>query len=127
MAVEDGATLGRLLSRFAHHQLPESLLPSLLGLYQDVRKKRAQTTVRTANGNRLLYHMEDGPKQEERDRLWAEHDWWDENRSFPWVLGDLSYLHGLYGFDTLQSANDAFAQWVGKNREHQYSNVNGHP
>lgn len=112
MAVEDGAVLGRLLSRFAERQIPKASLPALLELYQHVRKKRAETTVRTANGNRDLYHMEDGPEQEERDRMFAEHDWWDENRSFPWVFADLPYLHELFGFDTLKSAEDAFSQWM---------------
>lgn len=78
MAVEDGATLGRLLGLFSHHQRPTSFLPSLLELYQEIRKKRAATTVKTADGHRKLYHMPDGPQQEERDRLYATHDWWDE-------------------------------------------------
>lgn len=112
MAVEDGAVLGRLLSRFAEQHIPKASLPALLELYQSVRKKRAETTVRTANGNRTLYHMEDGPEQEERDRMFAEHDWWDETRSFPWVFADLPYLHELFGFDALKSAEDAFAHWV---------------
>ena len=108
MAVEDGAVLGRLLGLFSRSQGSKSSLPSLLQLYQDVRKKRAQTTVRTANGNRLLYHMADGPEQEERDRLFAEHDWWDDDRSFPWVFADLPYLRELFGFDALKSADNAF-------------------
>ena len=110
MAVEDGAVLGRLLGLFAQHQSPKASLPALLHLYQDVRKERAQTTVRTATGSRELYHMVDGPAQEKRDRLFAAHDWWDEGRSFPWVFADLPYLHELFGFDTLKSANDAFEQ-----------------
>lgn len=112
MAVEDGAVLGRLLTRFAEHHIPNTSIPVLLELYQDVRKKRAETTVQTANRNRVLYHMEDGPQQEERDRIFAEHDWWDEERSFPWVFADLPYLHELFGFDALQSAEDAFSAWV---------------
>ena len=55
MAVEDGAVLGRLLHRFTDHRMSKTSLPALLQLYQRVRKTRAQTTVRTANSNRLLY------------------------------------------------------------------------
>ena len=126
MAVEDGAVLGRLLHRFAEHRISESSLPALLRLYQKVRKTRAQTTVRMANENRKLYHMVDGPEQEERDRLFAQHDWWDENRSFPWVFADLPYLHELFGFDTLKSAEDAFAEWRhADEREPNKSSLNG--
>jgi 2-polyprenyl-6-methoxyphenol hydroxylase-like FAD-dependent oxidoreductase len=57
MAVEDGAVLGRLLNRFVEHRISKTSLPALLRLYQRIRKTRAQTTVRTANGNRELYHM----------------------------------------------------------------------
>lgn len=108
MAVEDGAVLGRLLGLFQHKHNPKSALSALLELYQDVRKKRAQTTVRTANSNRTLYHMRDGPKQEERDRLMAAHDWWDETSVSPWLFADLPYLHDLFGFDAIKSADDAF-------------------
>jgi salicylate hydroxylase len=125
MAVEDGAVLGRLLSRFAEHQIPKTSIPALLEVYQHVRKRRAQTTVRTANGNRKLYHMDDGPEQEERDRLFAQHDWWDENISFPWVFADLPYLRELFGFDTLKSAEDAFSEWVRSNEKDNDTAVNG--
>ena len=80
MAVEDGAVLGRLLSRF---------------------------------------------EQEERDRLFAQHDWWDEDCSFPWVFADLPYLRELFGFDTLKSAEDAFSEWVRSNGKREETVVNG--
>ena len=79
-------------------------------LYQDTRKKRATTVVQTATSNRELYHMRDGPKQQKRDRLFEEHDWSDEKRSFPWVYADLAGLHDMYGFDALKSADDGFAR-----------------
>ena len=113
MAVEDGATLGRLLGLFSRHEHPTSALPSLLELYQKVRKERAATTVKTADGHRRLYHMPDGSEQEERDRLYATHDWWGEDKTFPWTYGDMSYGHQLYGFDTLGAADDAFEDWCG--------------
>ena len=108
MAVEDGAVLGRLLGHFQQSGRSRSSLPSLMYLYQEVRKRRAQTTVRTANGNRVLYHMVDGPEQRARDKFFASHDWWDEDRSSPWVFCDLPYLHELFGFDAIGSADSAF-------------------
>ena len=119
MAVEDGAVLGRLLGLFSRNQCSTSSLPSLLRLYQEIRKERAQTTVKTATTNGRLYHKVDGPEQEERDRLFAAHDWWDEGRSFPWVYADLPYLHELFGFDALKSADTAFDQSGFARRWHQ--------
>ncbi|KAF2766202.1 FAD/NAD(P)-binding domain-containing protein, partial [Teratosphaeria nubilosa] len=69
MAVEDGAVLGRLLGRFADACLPRDRLPALLRLYQDVRRERTGTVVRTADGNRELYHMVDGERQRRRDAM----------------------------------------------------------
>ena len=112
MAVEDGAVLGRLLGLFDKNHCSKSSLPSLMQLYQDVRKDRAQTAVKTANGNRFLYHMRDGPEQEKRDRILSNHDWWDESLSCPYVFADISHLHELYGFDTLKSADHAFEKSV---------------
>ena len=111
MAVEDGATLGRLLGRFAQRGLSNPILPSLLELYQSVRKQRAATTVKTADGHRKLYHMLDGPEQQERDRLYATHDWWDEDAVFPFTYGSMAYGHELYGFDPLEAADKAFERW----------------
>lgn len=111
MAVEDGATLGRLLGLFARQDRLQGSIPSVLELYQDVRKKRAATTVRTADGHRNLYHMPDGPEQQKRDSLYATHDWWDEEAPFPFTYGNLAYGQELYGFDTLKAADEAFEEW----------------
>lgn len=118
MAVEDGATLGRLLGLFHHKGHSMDSLPSLLELYQEVRKKRAATTVKTADGHRKLYHMPDGPEQRERDSLYAAHDWWDEDAPFPFTYGNLAYGHELYGFDTLKAADEAFDEWKQKQDNH---------
>ena len=108
MAVEDGAVLGRLLGLFEKRHCPKTELPNIMRLYQQVRKQRATATVKMAVQNRVMYHMPDGEQQQERDRVFADHDWWDEDRSFPFVYGDLAYLRSLNGFDTLKSADEAF-------------------
>jgi salicylate hydroxylase len=112
MAVEDGAVLGRLLGLFSEHNLPKSKLPELLRVYEKARKDRTTTVVKTADGNRELYHMVDGPEQQQRDRLMKEHDWWDEGRRFPWTFGDLGFLRELYGFDAVGSAEGMFGKWL---------------
>lgn len=110
MAVEDAAVLGRLVGLFSRKDCSKAQLQELMKLYQHIRKTRAETTVKTANGNRVVFHMVDGAEQEERDRLLASHDWWDEARTFPGVFADLSYLHELLGFDALKSADEAFGR-----------------
>lgn len=109
-AAEDAVVLGRLLGLFSRSGQPRSSLPELLKLYQHIRKERAMPIVRAADSMRDMYHAPDGPKQEERDRLLREHDWWDENRSFPWALADLKTLHGIYGYDAVEGADEGFDQ-----------------
>ncbi|EME83036.1 uncharacterized protein MYCFIDRAFT_35872 [Pseudocercospora fijiensis CIRAD86] len=110
MAVEDGAVLGRLIVSFAQSGHDRNSLPELMQLYQDVRKQRTAAVVGTANENRTLYHMEDGPQQEERDRAFDELDRTDENARFPWKFGDLKHCKKLFGFDALSSADEAWAR-----------------
>lgn len=112
-AVEDAVVLGRLLGNFSRSAHPNSSLPELVQIYQNIRKERALPIVRGANRMREMFHARDGPKQEERDRLLLEHDWWDESRSFRWPLGDLRFLHELNEFDALKSADDGFEKAFG--------------
>ncbi|KAK5121198.1 hypothetical protein LTR85_005682 [Meristemomyces frigidus] len=111
MAVEDGAALGRLRGHFARDERDKKHLPHLLRLYESPRKDRTTTVVRSATDNRELFHMVDGPRQQERDRLLRAHDWSDESRSFPWGVADLGFMHELFGCDTLASADAAFARF----------------
>lgn len=111
MAVEDGVVLGRLLGQLCECGYDNTHISDLLKVYETLRKQRNVTVRKLAEGNGQLYHMVDGPEQQKRDRMLGEHDWWDDKRSFPWVFGDLPYLHELYGFDTLKSADEAFARW----------------
>lgn len=107
-AVEDAVVLGRLLGRFSRTKEPESSLPRLLELYQAIRKSRAVPIVRAADSTRDVFHCPDGPEQRERDRLLREHDWWDEDRTAPWLLADFKTLHGIYGYDAVKSADEGF-------------------
>ncbi|KAI1787247.1 FAD/NAD(P)-binding domain-containing protein [Ganoderma leucocontextum] len=63
MAIEDGAVLGNLLSRLAH---PEQL-PVLLQAYEDLRLPRTAETQNQSRLNQKIFHLPDGPEQEQRD------------------------------------------------------------
>ncbi|KAJ7460934.1 hypothetical protein B0H11DRAFT_1736272 [Mycena galericulata] len=64
MAVEDAAVLGVLLSHISSH---DQLVPLLHG-YQSLRYNRTAETQLAARANHSIFHLEDGPKQQERDR-----------------------------------------------------------
>ncbi len=63
MAIEDAAVLGNLLSRLAH---PEQL-PILLQAYEDLRLPRTAETQNQSRLNQKIFHLPDGPEQQQRD------------------------------------------------------------
>ena len=63
MAIEDGAVLGNLLSRLAH----PSQLPVFLHAYEDLRLPRTAETQNQSRLNQKIFHLPDGPEQEQRD------------------------------------------------------------
>lgn len=68
MAIEDGAVLGNVLSYISH----ESQLAPLLRAYQGLRYARASETQRQSRANQKIFHYEDGPEQEARDKSMRE-------------------------------------------------------
>ena len=63
MAIEDAAVLGNLLSRLAH---PDQL-PALLQGYEDLRLPRTANAQNQSRLNQNIFHLPDGPEQEQRD------------------------------------------------------------
>ncbi len=63
MAIEDAAVLGNLLSRLSH---PAQLKP-LLQAYENLRLPRTAETQRQSRLNQTIFHLPDGPEQEQRD------------------------------------------------------------
>ncbi|KAJ5611588.1 6-hydroxynicotinate 3-monooxygenase [Penicillium herquei] len=75
MAFEDGAVLGECLSRLPNtphitKTSPEFLAAKrhALGVFQECRKQRTKMVVERGNVQQHLYHLHDGPEQQERDR-----------------------------------------------------------
>ncbi|EAU30746.1 conserved hypothetical protein [Aspergillus terreus NIH2624] len=75
MAFEDGAVLGECLSRLPNHRDISKksaeflqLKRHALNVFQKCRKQRTQMVVERGNLQQYLYHLHDGPEQEERDR-----------------------------------------------------------
>lgn len=116
MAVEDGAVLGCLLGRLNRADIRDSskqLVSSILRLYETLRKSRTTVNVQGAVSNRYWYHLPDGPEQRARDAELAAFNWGDETQ---WDMISSDYQLDLLGFDMLQDAQDAFEDWLVRER-----------
>src|SRR5882762_2074428 len=69
-AVEDGAVLGALFEKVQE----KSQLPDLLVIYEAIRKARTTQVVKGSTSLRDIFHMHDGPQQQERDRQLSEQE-----------------------------------------------------
>ncbi|KIW15400.1 hypothetical protein PV08_05446 [Exophiala spinifera] len=68
MCLEDAAVLGELFSRAPNPKRSRALKKQLLDIYEKCRKDRTAMIVKRGNLQQHLYHLHDGPEQEERDR-----------------------------------------------------------
>lgn len=66
MSLEDAAVLGECLSRL--HTKAPSAKQHALRTYEACRAPRTRMVVERGNLQQYLYHLHDGPAQEERDR-----------------------------------------------------------
>ncbi|KAI0318888.1 FAD/NAD(P)-binding domain-containing protein [Amylostereum chailletii] len=68
MAIEDAAVLGILFSYISDR----AQIPAFLAAYQDIRIERASQTHLSSRLNQRIFHYEDGPEQEARDKSMRE-------------------------------------------------------
>jgi salicylate hydroxylase len=109
MAVEDGTVVGYLLGQLNADfsaEVARSNMHSILHLYEKVRKSRTTVNVQGAVANRTLFHMVDGPEQEERDQ-----DLRDPSRHNKWQFTDEEYQESLLGFDVTEDTRKQYALW----------------
>lgn len=74
MSFEDGAVLGECLSRLPNQPHISKTSPEFinvkrlaLAVFQKCRKQRTKMVVERGNIQQYLYHLHDGPEQQERD------------------------------------------------------------
>ncbi len=111
MAVEDGATLGRLVGLLHSERrlegAPTKYINEILHLYETIRKSRTTINVKGAIANRLWYHLADGPMQEKRDiALKGGPD------DTGWCFLRPDYWMSLIGFDAVADSERAFSEWI---------------
>lgn len=117
MAVEDGAILGRVLGRLNQEvvkgRVPDAArsqsITEALRVYERSQKRRTTTNVQGAVNNRHFYHMVDGPQQQRRDSILANHTWTDEASEYAWC--DMGYNDKLLNVDVLGDVDKAFNSW----------------
>ncbi|KAJ5757183.1 uncharacterized protein N7511_007365 [Penicillium nucicola] len=75
MSFEDGAVLGECLSRLPNNPNTSKTSAEFLqakkhalAVFQNCRKQRTKMVVERGNVQQYLYHLHDGPEQQERDR-----------------------------------------------------------
>jgi len=106
MAIEDGYCLGRLLSLCQ----TSSQLPDILTIYESIRKARTTRIVKESSLNQQIFHMRDGPKQEERNRQLLEYQ--DEPfEGFPNKWRDPVFQEWLWGYDCDVEVENAWRRY----------------
>ncbi|KAJ9660811.1 hypothetical protein H2198_002350 [Neophaeococcomyces mojaviensis] len=103
-SIEDGAVLGGILS----YVKSKEQLPKAIELFEELRKKRGEKVVRETFHQRHDFHMEDGPEQEERDKLFASQLGKDQaDVKFPsrWTCPVVQPW--LYGYDAYKEVDEA--------------------
>lgn len=114
MAVEDGVIISHLLGRLVRDFQPEiarTKVPSVLKLYERLRKPRTTLNVQGAVSNRKMYHLHDGPGQQQRDLDIKDADFVSPN---PWKFVDGPYQKELLGFDALKETEATYGEWKQK-------------
>jgi salicylate hydroxylase len=113
MAVEDGAIVATLLGLY--HQarntsVPHPTLPQTLKLYEGLQKTRTTNLHLGSISNQHMYHLDDGPEQEERDRILKSSQWREkpEGETEPFIWINVRYQKNILGRDAIADAKMAW-------------------
>ncbi|KAJ5723227.1 hypothetical protein N7488_001262 [Penicillium malachiteum] len=105
-SLEDGAVLGLLLG----HMTDKAQLPSILRVYESLRKSRGEAIVRETFKQRHDFHMLDGEEQEKRDQVFLSQLGKELKGAYPsrWTCPEVQPW--LYGYDAIKEVEKAVAQ-----------------
>ena len=97
VSIEDGSVLAECVDR-AHNV---SDLPALLLAFQAMRKPRCEMISRGALANGDIWHMPDGPEQEQRDRdMQQKMDGASKANENPNKWNEKAFVDWLFGYNT---------------------------
>ena len=127
MSLEDAAVLGECLSRLpslphitTSYSSSSTGKPSpeakrlALRTYENCRKERTEMVVKRGNLQQYLYHLHDGPEQEERDRKMRMVPT-PEGEALAWR--DPGLAPRLLGYDCVRAVDEIWAAEVGGERK----------
>lgn len=106
MAVEDGACLGALFSRLTS----PSQIPDILTIFETIRKDRTTRIVKGSSHYQKIFHMHDGPLQQERDRQLVEYQA-EPFEGYPMKWRDPSFQPWLWGYDVESAVEEAWERY----------------
>ncbi|KAM0723624.1 hypothetical protein Q7P37_000612 [Cladosporium fusiforme] len=112
MALEDAAVLGELFGRSENPRNPDEKR-RLLAIYEKSRKPRTEMVVERGNTQQWLYHLHDGPEQQERDRAMQA---MEPGEALAWRDSGLSPQ--LLGYKVEEDV-DRYWHWDGQNVDSQ--------
>ena len=93
ISVEDGGVLGGLLGKIRS----KNDIPRVLALYEQLRRPRTSAVVLGSNKQRHIFHLHDGPEQEERDRTMLNQHPPEPGHPNQWA--DPAMQEFLFGYD----------------------------
>ncbi|KAJ5622362.1 FAD binding domain containing protein [Penicillium herquei] len=106
-AVEDGAVLGALFSKVAPSD-GRVYMADILRMYEQLRRDRTAKVVQKSADFRVIFHMEDGPLQQERDRALLNDI---PSEGFPFLFADPSLQEFLFGYDFAKEVDTAWESY----------------
>lgn len=115
-AVEDGAVLGALF----HHIERRSQIADSLLIYERLRKGRTTKIVKGSTAMRDIFHMEDGERQQERDRQLTEEQ---PAENYPNRWADPVFQNWLFRYDADREVEIAWRDYKDGNFQTNTSNL----
>ncbi|TGJ81943.1 hypothetical protein E0Z10_g6833 [Xylaria hypoxylon] len=108
MALEDGGVLGLCLGRLTDKS--QSSKRKALEVYEACRRERTERVVQRGSYNQWIYHLPDGPEQEERDKKFKIFEKLDEE----WLSQELPVLPQVQetGDDPFPWRYHGVARWL---------------
>lgn len=106
-AIEDGAVISALFSKLPRSNFRRSV-PDILKIYEHLRKERTAKVVQKSADFRVVFHLEDGPQQEERDRILLNEK---PCKDFPFLFADPELQEFLFGYDVMKEVDHAWGKY----------------
>ena len=106
VGIEDAAILGGILSQPEY--CTPAALPEALGIYENLRIKRAAHVAENSVDSRWFTQMEDGEEQRKRDEwLLAHPGIWQGHIN---IRSRKEFLDGLFGYDAYKVLDEALKE-----------------